>query len=104
VDLLTRLGALAKGLAILRPDLLALGSAQHIWMAGGFALMTLAVMIRATLAIFAALVAAVLARLCAGIWEHSAMPLYTLSAALWIGAFLGFAVLYGSSLLRPKAA
>lgn len=116
--LMIPLGALSEGIAILRPDLLALGSAQHVWMAGAFATMTLAVMVRATLghtgqdlragpatvAVFMAVIGAMVARLCAGVWPDSAMVLYTLSAALWIGAFGGFAVLMGPSLLRRKSA
>lgn len=76
------LGALALGLAILRPESLGIAAAQHLWMAGAIALMTLAVMTRATLghtgqdltagaatvAIYLAAAAAVLARLAAGLW------------------------------------
>ncbi|WP_298863978.1 NnrS family protein [uncultured Sulfitobacter sp.] len=114
--LMIPLGALSEGFAILQPDLIAIGSAQHLWMAGGFALMTLAVMVRATLghtgqdlkaspaivAIFGSVIAAVVMRLCAGIWPAGAMVLYSLSAVFWIGAFGGFAVLMGPSLLRKK--
>ena len=103
------LGALIEGIAILRPDLLTPGSAQHLWMAGCFPLMTLAVMVRATLghtgqvlradpmsvAIFASIIGAVLARLGAGIWPDISMPLYSLSGVLWIGAFAGFGIRYG---------
>ncbi len=116
--LLIPLGALVEGFAILRSDLLVPGSAQHLWMAGCFPLMTLAVMVRATLghtgqdlladptsiAIFASVIAAVLARLSAGIWPDIAMSLYSLSGALWIGAFVGFCIRYGPSLLRIKDA
>lgn len=116
--LLIPLGALLEGTAILRPDILAPGSAQHLWMAGCFPLMTLAVMIRATLGhtgqelhadlasivIFASIIGAVVARLCAGIFPDIAMPLYSLSATFWIGAFVGFCIRYGPSLLRTKDA
>lgn len=112
------LGALIESIAILRPDLLATGNAQHLWMAGCFPLMTLAVMVRATLghtgqnlhadaasiAIFLSVIGAVLARLGAGIWPEIAMPLYSLSGALWIGAFAGFCLRYGQSLMYPKDA
>jgi uncharacterized protein involved in response to NO len=110
------LGALVEGFAILRPDLLAPGSAQHLWMAGAFGLMTLVVMARATLghtgrdvqggaasvAVFLCIIGSVGARLAAGIWPGLAMPLYTVSAVMWVGAFAGFALLYGASLLQPK--
>lgn len=110
------LGALSEGFAILRPDLLPTGSAQHLWMAGGFALMTLAVMARATLghtgqelratpgsvAMFLSVIGAVLTRLCAGIWPDHSMVLYSVSAVLWIGAFAGFGVIYGALLLQAK--
>jgi uncharacterized protein involved in response to NO len=110
------LGALLEGTAILRPDLLALGAAQHLWMAGGFAMMTLAVMARSTLghtgqpltagrgsvAMFMCIVGSVTLRIAAGIWPEVSDVLYALSALFWIGAFVGFIALYGASLLRPK--
>lgn len=110
------LGALLEGGAILRPDLLALGAAQHLWMAGGFAMMTLAVMARSTLghtgqiltagrgsvAMFMCVPGSVGLRLAAGIWPQAADLLYALSALFWVGAFTGFLGLYGRSLLRPK--
>ena len=116
--LLIPLGALVEGIAILRSDLFAPGSAQHLWMAGCFPLMTLAVMVRATrghtgqdlhadpasIAIFASVIGAALARLCAGIWPDIAMPLYSLSGALWICAFAGFCIRYGPCLLRVRDA
>lgn len=112
------LGALLAGLSILWPALFSLVAAQHLWMAGAFGLMTLAMMTRATLghtgqslkagpgtlAIYLALIGSVLARLGAGIWLEYAMTLYTLAAMLWIGTFLGFAVIYGPCLMRPKPA
>jgi uncharacterized protein involved in response to NO len=110
------LGALLEGAAILRPDLLALGAAQHLWMAGGFAMMTLAVMARSTLghtgqvltagrgsvAMFMCVLASVVLRIAAGIWPEVADILYALSALFWTSAFAGFIALYGASLLRPK--
>lgn len=110
------LGALLEGAAIIRPDLLALGAAQHLWMAGGFVMMTLAVMARSTLghtgqvltagrgsvAMFMCVLGSVGLRIAAGIWPEVADVLYTLSALCWVGAFAGFIALYGTSLLRPK--
>lgn len=108
------LGALAMGLALLWPELVLPAGVQHLWMAGALGLMTLAVMTRATLghtgrelhagtgttAIYVALMGAVLARLAAAFWP--VLPLYHLSAAFWIAAYAGFAVLYGPLLLRAR--
>ena len=110
------LGALLVGLSALRPDLVPASGALHLWTTGALGLMTLAVMTRATLghtgralhagpgtvAIYGAVIAAVALRLAAGLWP--AMALYHLSAGLWVAAFLGFAVIYGPLLLRPKGA
>ena len=111
---LVPLGALALGLATLRPGLVDPASAQHVWMAGATGLMTLAVMTRATLghtgqalradrvtvAIYGLLLGSVAARLLAGL-----MPGHLghhVSAVLWIGAFAGFAAAYGPLLASPK--
>lgn len=109
------LGALALGLAILLPDLLTGAAAQHLWMAGAIGLMTLAMMTRATLghtggslaagrgttAIFALIGVAVFARLLAGVWPSATGWMHDLSGLGWIGAFAGFALIYGPPLLRP---
>lgn len=110
------LGALAMGLSILVPDLVGLAAAQHIWMAGAIGLMTLAVMTRATLghtgqalkagaptvALYVCLIGAVLMRLAGGYWPDVAITLYMLSGSFWCAAFLGFCVVYGPALLRPR--
>jgi uncharacterized protein involved in response to NO len=112
------LGAFAVGAEILWPGLLGAASALHLWMGGAIGLMTLAVMTRATLghtgqalnagkgtvAIYIALVGAVLARVAAGLSPEQASFLHTLSGVFWIGAFGGFAALYGPLLLRLPAA
>ncbi len=86
--------------------------AQHLWMAGAIGAMTLAVMTRAslghtgqsltanraTVAIFLCLFGSVLARFGASI--H--LGLMHVSGALWLAAFVGFAIAYGPSLLRLK--
>jgi uncharacterized protein involved in response to NO len=110
------LGALALGAEILVPGRLGMAGAQHLWMAGAIGLMTLAVMTRATLghtgqelhagvgtlAIFAALVLAVLARAGAGIWPGQAAGLHGAAGLAWVAAFGGYAVIYGRLLLgRP---
>ena len=108
------LGALIEGAAIVRPDLLAPGSAQHVWMAGGFALMTLAVMTRATLGhtgqklqasagtmmVFVCVIGATAMRLAGAIWPDIALALYTLSAVLWVAAFGGFCVRFYPNLTQ----
>jgi len=108
------LGALAMAAAVLWPGVLGMGAAQHLWMGGAVGLMTLAVMTRATLghtgqaltagagtvAIYGALVLSVLARVAAGLRPDLAPALHVGAGLLWIGAFGGFALLYGGSLLR----
>lgn len=112
------LGALAVGAAILWPDALAAPAAQHVWMAGGIGLMTLAVMTRATLGhtgqplsadagtvfIYLTLVVAVAARVLAGPLPSLAPTLHLLSGLAWLASFGGFTLLYGRCLLlaRPK--
>jgi uncharacterized protein involved in response to NO len=110
------LGGLALGAEILAPGLVGMAAAQHLWMGGAIGLMTLAVMTRATLghsgqelragagtvAIYAALTAAVLTRVAAGIWPAVAPMLHSVSGFAWIAAFGGFALVYGRFLLcRP---
>ena len=108
------LGALALSVESLVPGTFGGAAAQHLWMAGAIGLMTLAVMTRATLghtgqaltagpgtvAIYAALVVSVLARVAAGCWPATAPAMQTLAGLGWIAAFGGFALLYGPRLLR----
>ncbi len=110
------LGALALGAAILRPDLIMPSSAQHLWMIGGIGVMTLAVMTRATLghtgrpltagtgtvAIYLLAILAALARLLTGMLPGEAAILQSVSGLAWIGAMVGFAILYGRLLLRAR--
>lgn len=110
------LGALAGAAEILGPGTIGAGTSQHVWMAGALGLMTLAVMTRATpghsghdltagpgtTAIYIAVIAAVAARLSAGVWPDLSAVLHSLSGAGWILAFAGFAALYGPMLLRPR--
>jgi uncharacterized protein involved in response to NO len=112
------LGALALGAEIIEPGWLGAAEAQHLWMGGAVGLITLAVMTRATLghtglmltagpgtvAIYLSLAAAVLARVAAGFWPEAAGLLHAAAGLLWIGAFGGFAVVYGPLLLRLPAA
>ncbi|OWY06237.1 NnrS family protein [Thioclava sp. IC9] len=108
------LGALALGFAILFPAALAPATAMHLWTAGALGGMTLAVMSRAslghtgrpleagtgTVAVYAALFVAMIARLLAGWLALSA--LYSVSGVAWCGAFLGFAILYAPVLWQPR--
>ena len=86
----------------------------HAWMAGAAGIMTLAVMTRASLghtgnaltasagtqAIYAAIIIAALARICAVIHTAQTDLLLHLAAGAWVIAFFGFALAYGPLLLR----
>ncbi len=88
----------------------------HAWMAGAAGTMTLAVMTRATLghtgqsltasratqAIYAAIVIAALARVCAVIDPTYSDGLLHLAALAWVTAFAGFALAYGPLLLGRR--
>jgi uncharacterized protein involved in response to NO len=103
--------------SIFAPDALAAGGALHAWTAGAIGLMTLAVMTRASLghtgraltatwptqAIYALALTAALARLAAA-FDIAYMPMLHISAAAWVLAFGGFAVVYGPMLARRKRA
>ncbi|WP_119165438.1 NnrS family protein [Algihabitans albus] len=110
------LGMFALGTAILWPGALTNVAAQHLWMAGGIGVMTLAVMTRATLGhsgrdltadawttrLYLLVIASVIARLLGGLLPDWASTLYALSAALWCAGFAGFALLYGPLLIRRR--
>ncbi|MER8461813.1 NnrS family protein [Mesorhizobium sp. M1396] len=109
------LGFLLAGLAIILPETIPPVAGIHAFGVGAVACMTLAVMTRATLGhtgrelrasigictIFVVIVLAAVFRLCAAFAPGEAMLLH-ISAALWVAAFLGFAILFGSMLVRPK--
>lgn len=90
--------------------------AQHVWMAGGVGLMTLAIMTRASLGhagrplhagravmvLYLLLILSVLARFIAGLTPGN-MGLLHLAAGAWIAAFGGFAILYWRILTGPRA-
>lgn len=106
------LGALALAADVLLPGAIGAGAAQHLWMAGAIGLMTLAVMTRATLghtgrkltagtgtlAIYGMLIASVVLRCFSPLWPD--LPLLEGAAVMWVGAFGGFALLYGPLMLR----
>jgi len=89
------------------------GAGIHAWMAGAAGIMTLAVMSRATLghtgqqltasiatqAIYASIIVAVVARICAVLEPAHGIPLLHVAAFAWAGAFLGFALCYGPNLI-----
>ena len=109
------LGFLSISMGALLPGMAA--AAEHVWMAGGIGLMTLAVMTRASLGhagkplhasrpvtvLYLALIVSVLARFAAGGLPEQAWLLHV-AAGAWIAAFAGFSVLYWPILTRPKAA
>lgn len=85
----------------------------HAWMAGAAGVMTLAVMTRATLghtgqqlsasaatqAIYAAIVIAAVARICAVLAPAESELLLHVAAIAWVAAFLGYALAYSPLLL-----
>ena len=110
------LGALVMALEILLPDLLTGAGGQHLWMAGGIGLMTMAVMTRASLGhtgqpltanrgtrlIYGALLVAILSRLAAALLPGQADLLLKLAGLAWIAGFGGFGLVYGPQLLRHR--
>jgi uncharacterized protein involved in response to NO len=93
------------------------GAGIHAWMAGAAGVMTLAVMSRASLGhtgqqltasiatqgIYAAIVVAAVARICAVLDPSHSVPLLYVAAFAWAAAFLGFAISFGPSLFGwPK--
>jgi uncharacterized protein involved in response to NO len=88
----------------------------HAWMTGAAGVMTLAVMSRATLghtgqqlkasvttqAIYASVIIAAIARICAVLEPSQALALLLLAALAWSAAFLGFAICYGPTLLASR--
>jgi uncharacterized protein involved in response to NO len=99
------------------------GAGIHAWMVGAAGTMTLAVMSRATLghtgqqltassatqAIYAAVLVAALARICAVLEPAHSEPLLHVAAFAWAAAFFGFAISFGPLLsgwqarAKPKA-
>jgi uncharacterized protein involved in response to NO len=89
------------------------GAGVHAWMAGAAGVMTLAVMSRASLghtgqqltasvatqAIYASIIVAAVARICAVLEPTHSVPLLHVAAFAWAAAFLGFAVCYGPMLI-----
>jgi uncharacterized protein involved in response to NO len=110
-------GLFLAGLGALAPDRVPAAAGLHALGIGAIGTMTLAVMTRATLGhtgrelragagtclIYAAVLLAALARVCAALLPGEPM-LIDVSAGLWAAAFLGYAALYGPMLVRPRVA
>jgi uncharacterized protein involved in response to NO len=109
-------GLCLLGASALWPDLVALTAGVHAITAGAIGIMTLAVMTRATrghtgrpreadgatLAIYLAVIAAAVTRVCAPFHPDLTGLLLSVSAGLWTLAFAGFAVTYGPMLLQRR--
>lgn len=110
-------GLFLCGLGAIFPAVVPPAAGVHMFGVGAIGSMTLSVMSRATLGhtgraleadratctIFAAIVLAGPVRLAAAFLPE-AQGLLHLSALLWSGAFLGFAVFYGRMLMQPRVA
>jgi uncharacterized protein involved in response to NO len=97
-------------------DLIAPGAGVHAWTGGAIGTMTLAVMTRASLGhtgrallasvatqgIYAAVVVAALARVCAALEPAHAQILLSVAGVAWSAAFLGFAAIYGPLLFCAR--
>ena len=93
--------------------IVAIGAGVHAWMVGAAGIMTLAVMSRvslghtgrqltasvATQAIYASIIVAVVARICAVFQPSHSVPLLHVAVLAWAAAFLGFALSYGPTLI-----
>lgn len=109
------LGFVLSGLAAVVPGVSASGGI-HAWAVGGIGGMTLAVMTRASLGhtgqalhagpgtslIYAAVLLAAVARIAAALEPQWSFVLLHVAGFAWLAAFLGFAVIYGPALFRPR--
>jgi len=109
------LGFFLVALSIVAPDVISASGALHGWTVGAIGLMTLAVMTRASLGhagreltatwpimlVYAGVLTAAMARIMAA-FEIARMPMLHISAAAWVVAFGGFALVYWPMLTRPR--
>ena len=109
-------GFALQAIAITWPDVLPASAALHAWTVGAIGLMTLAIMTRAslghtgrvltagrgTVAIYGAMLLAVVARVVAPLAGGAYLSLLVIAATLWTLAFLGFVVLYGPVLVSAS--
>lgn len=107
-------GFLLAALAAL--DLVAPSAGIHAWTGGAIGSMTIAVMTRASLGhtgqalaastatqfVYASIVVAALARVCAALEPAHSIPLLTIAGVAWTAAFLGFALAYAPLLCRTR--
>jgi len=108
-------GLFLVALSIVAPDVISASGALHGWTVGAIGLMTLAVMTRASLGhagleltatwpiilLYAGVLTAAMARIMAA-FEIARMPMLHISAAAWVIAFGGFALVYWPMLTRPR--
>jgi uncharacterized protein involved in response to NO len=97
-------------------DVVAPSAGIHAWTGGAIGSMTIAVMTRASLghtgqalsasiatqAVYAAIVIAAFARICAALDPTYSIPLLTIAGVAWAGAFLGFAFAYAPLLCSAR--
>ena len=102
--------------SVVWPALLPSAAAIHAFAAGAIGTMTVAVMTRATLGhtgralmadratclIYAALFIAAFSRIAASLWPAFMLRFFEVSGVFWTAAFLGFAIVYGRYLIRPR--
>jgi uncharacterized protein involved in response to NO len=109
-------GFLLSGLGAL--DVILPSAGIHAWTGGAIGTMTLAVMSRASLGhtgrmlaasvatqfVYAAVVVAALARICAAVLPDEMMTFLPIAGFAWVIAFAGFAVVYAKVLCAPRQA
>ena len=102
--------------ALAAVDLVAPSAGIHAWTGGAIGSMTIAVMTRASLGhtgqalsasvatqfVYASIVIAALARVCAALEPAHSVPLLTVAGAAWAAAFLGFALVYAPLLCGTR--
>ena len=102
--------------ALAAVDLVAPSAGIHAWTGGAIGSMTIAVMTRASLGhtgqalsasiatqfVYASIVIAALARVCAALEPAHSVPLLMVAGVAWAGAFLGFAFVYAPLLCRVR--
>jgi uncharacterized protein involved in response to NO len=109
------IGFILSGFAVLSPSV-PVSAGVHAWTVGAIGVMTLAVMTRSSLGhtgqalhagtgtqtIYAASLLAATARIAAALAPEWSFVLLHVAAFAWAGAFLGFVLVYGKALLRPR--
>lgn len=109
------IGFILSGFAVLSPSV-PVSAGVHAWTVGAIGVMTLAVMTRSSLghtgqalhagpgtqAIYAASLLAATVRIAAALAPEWSFVLLHVAAFAWAGAFLGFVLVYGKALLRPR--